>query len=443
MPLLNVTVGGMRNLGETHIELDGITAIVSENNYGKTNLMTALNLASLYITASPKERLRIMSRTDLVPLVKELQDSDFRFVMELDEPELGEYRYIRYGFSFSWVKDDGSGRKITGETIELKAKKTGKWTNYLKRDEGKYRKSYDTRSFRTVVLDDTQLAVDVLPSFDDVDINPAIRTIKNTAFLLFDALDAREKYSSPPLEFDDGSSPDGGVALNDDDLPRALFRLREADPEKFEDFLSAIHTLFPSFEAFDVDMYTLRPEIREKLMEAIGAMGDDSDDDDSDEIPFRIRDDQYRIQVKDAHLNQAVDIRRMSAGTKRIVWLVANAILAGISRIDLVGIEELETSIHPQLIQELLETLEESRGETRLLISSHSPALIQYLKPEQIYVGIPNEEGVAVFRRIAPKLMDGLVVRAYETGLGFGEYLFELMSSENRGARILSRYLEG
>ena len=57
MPLLNVTVGGMRNLGETHIELDGITAIVSENNYGKTNLMTALSLASLYVTASPKVRI--------------------------------------------------------------------------------------------------------------------------------------------------------------------------------------------------------------------------------------------------------------------------------------------------------------------------------------------------------------------------------------------------
>ncbi|MCR2034224.1 AAA family ATPase [Adlercreutzia mucosicola] len=436
MALKSITVGGMRNLGLTHIELDGITAIVSANNYGKTNLMEALGFAAAFITASAKDRLAMMSYTRYIPLVTALQDEEFHFEVELDEPDLGEYRYIKYGFSFLWMRDDGAGRRITQEAIALKADKTGKWTNYLKRAQGKYRKSYQTRSFSTVVLDDAQLAIDVLTSFEDIAINPAIRKIRDMAFVMFDAIDAQGKFSSMPLEFPGEASADGGIALNDDDLPRALYGLRTLEQEKYDDFLSAIFTLFPTFESFIVDSYKLQDEIHERLLKSFELQEGE------DDVPFRIKDELYRITVKDVHLNQPINIQRMSAGTKRIVWLVANTILANLARAEMVGIEELETSIHPQLIKSLLEILDENKGDTQLIISSHSPVLIQYLKPTQIYVGVPNENGVATFKRIRSNLIEKLAARAYDTGLGFGEYLFELMSSGERGSRDLLSYLE-
>lgn len=440
MSLRSVTVGGLRNLGLSRLDLEGITAVVSANNYGKTNLMTALGLASTFIVASPKERMSIMSSSSFVPLVTKLQDDSFHFEMELEDPDLGEYRFVKYSFSFAWIKDDGSGCRITEETIELKEKASGKWTNYLKRDAGKYRKSHISRSFSSIVLDGSQLAIDILTSLEDIDINPAIRKIKEAAFIIFDALDAQEKYSASPLEFGDGGL-EGGIALNDDDLPRSLYRLKKLNAARYDDFLAAVYTLFPSFESFDVDMFTLQPQIRERLQQALESQ-EEVEGEDEESVPFKIRDELYRIQVKDSHLNQPVDIRRMSAGTQRIVWLVANAMLSSLAKVELIGMEELETSIHPQLLRTLLETLYEYLGDTRLLVSSHSPALIQYLKPSQIYVGVPNDEGIAEFRRIDPKKLNELVARAYENGLGFGEYLFELMSSEQRGARILLSYLE-
>ena len=58
----------------------------------------------------------------------------------IDDPSLGEYRFVRYGFSFTWLRDDDTGCKITDETIEISSKERGPWTNYLKRADGKYKK---------------------------------------------------------------------------------------------------------------------------------------------------------------------------------------------------------------------------------------------------------------------------------------------------------------
>ena len=85
-------------------------------------------------------------------------------------------------------------------------------------------------------LEGSQLAIDVLTSIDDIDINPAIRLIKQVSCGVCDSLDAAGRYSSVPFEFVDSSSEEQGVMFDDDDLPRALYRLKLADPERFETF---------------------------------------------------------------------------------------------------------------------------------------------------------------------------------------------------------------
>ena len=117
MKLLSLTVGGFRNVAETTIELGGITAFVSPNNYGKSNLLKAIEFATIFINESPRTRSVMMGYVGGIPLVPELAKEDFRFQVEFEDPDLGEYRFVRYGFSFSWRRDDGTGQVITDETI--------------------------------------------------------------------------------------------------------------------------------------------------------------------------------------------------------------------------------------------------------------------------------------------------------------------------------------
>lgn len=437
MKLLSITVSGFRNVASTTLELGGITALVSPNNYGKSNLLEAIDFAFEFMGASSKQRAAWMRTPYCIPLSPSLQNEDFRFAMEFDDPSLGEYRFVRYGFSFAWLRDNGTGCKITDETIEINSKRTGSWTNYLKRAEGKYKKSHDTRSFRSIGLDDTQLAIDVLTAIEDIDINPAIRSILSISYDICNSLDTSDRFRSMPLEIGAPDSDSTSVMFDDEDLSRALFRMKQTEPEKFENFLAAIYTLFPEFEDVSVMSYELKPEQHEELSRAISKR-----DDEGGSVPFRIKDELYRLMIKSRHINQPVNISYMSTGTKRIVWLVANVMIAGASKAGCIGIEEIETSIHPRMAQELLETLNEGIGSTSLLLTSHSPYLVQYLKPEKIYIGVPNDEGIATFKRINPSMVKDALSAAYNRGLGLGEYLFELMSSDDDGSRALLRILE-
>ena len=108
-----------------------------------------------------------------------------------------------------------------------------------------------------------------------------------------------------------------------------------------------------------------------------------------------------------------------------------------------VGIEELETSIHPKLLKNLLEFLDEVLDDTSLIISSHSPFLIQYIKPEKIYIGVPSHDGTAVFKKIKGVRIKQLLNLARDHNMSLGEYVFELLSGDSDDEDILSFYLEG
>ncbi len=436
MKLLNITVGGFCNITRTTIECNGMVALVSPNNYGKTNLLIALHFAYDFISASPKARTAMMSSEACVPLVPTIQDENFLFEIILEDPDLDNpYRFIKYGFEFVWIRDDKSGCRIINEVIETSNKLGNRWTTYLKRAEGCYRKSYDTRSFRKIALDDNQLAIDVLTALEDIDINPVIHSIKQTTFAFFASLEASNRFNTPPFELNpaiNGSFHDS----SDDDLPRALFHLKEKCPEKYDEFCAAVLELFPEFEDIFLQSYELKPEDRDILVKSFKPKEEQS------EPPFLIKEELYRLMVKSKYFNQTVSITHMSDGTQRLIWLVASVIIANVQKVCCTAIEEIETSIHPKMLKSLLESLNDNIGSSAMFMTSHSPYLIQYLKPECIYIGVPRSDGVATFKRIRKGALKEVLENAHDLGMGFGEYLFELMSSDEDSAEILCRYLE-
>ena len=121
---------------------------------------------------------------------------------------------------------------------------------------------------------------------------------------------------------------------------------------------------------------------------------------------------------------------------------VANIFIASSKGMSVVGVEELETSIHPRLLKGLLEILDEVLDDTSLIISSHSPFLVQYIKTEKIYVGIPNTDGIAEFKKTKTSKTKALIKTARDHGMAVGEYLFELMAGDQDSIDTLSFYLE-
>ncbi len=443
MKIKSISVGGFKNLKRSTIQLENITAVISPNNYGKSNLLEAIDFGVDFLSYNSKDRKTMMKWIRGIPINKTIENDEFFFEVELEDESLGEYKFIRYGYTFRWFRDDGSGQKITNEWIETRPSESVRYTAFLKRAEGKYRKEKDTNSFRKINLEDSQLAIDVLAAMDDIEIQPVIKAIVDIDYHICSSLDLGDRFQSTPIEYVDHE--DGCIAFDDKDVPRALFQLKEQYPEKYELFLEAVYCLFPEFIDVAIQSYTLNVDnskVNLIISADEGELVSTTLEEAQKDIPFKIRDELYRVIITNKNLNQAINISMMSTGTKRIFWLLANVFIASAKGMSIVGVEELETSIHPRLLKGLLEILDEVLDNTSLIISSHSPFLVQYIKAEKIYVGMPNTEGTAEFRKTKSSRIKALIKTARDNGMAVGEYLFELMAGDQDSIETLSFYLE-
>ena len=440
MKVNSITVAGFKNIKKTRLELDSICTLISTNNYGKSNLMEAIDFGFDFIHESRKGRKSMMSWIKGIPLCTTMQDDEYFFEVEFFDEELGDYKYARYGFSFRWHRDDESGEIITDEWIEARENTSVRYNSFLKRNEGKYRKGKETVAYRKIELDELQLAIDVLALLDDIDISGVVKDIHDITFRVCSSLDLGDRYQPSPLEYIENE--EDVIRFDDADVPKALYVLKKKNPELYELFEEAVYTLFPEFSSISLNEYTLSDQ---NMDQHITFKVEDNDllpEEMKKEIPFKLREHIYRLFVKSEFLNQPVSMASMSTGTKRVIWLLTNVFIANLVKTGIVGVEEIETSIHPRMIKSLLEIINDSLGGAPLIVSSHSPYLVQYLKPEKIYVGIPNPNGVAEFRKIQKNKVKNVIANARDLGLSVGEYLFELLSGDSDSYKILESYME-
>jgi len=440
MKINSVTVGGFKNLNTTRLELDSICAIISPNNYGKSNLLEAIDFGFDFIHESRKGRKNMMGWIKAIPLCLALENSEYRFEIEFEDEELDEYKYVRYGFSYKWHRDDETGDCITDEWIETRENTSVRYTSFLKRKEGKYRKSKSTTAYRKIDLDGLQLAIDVLGLIEDIEIANVIKSIQKIAFRVCSSLDLRDRYQPLPLEYIEDE--EDIIRFDDADVPKALQKLKNKDSELYQLFEESLLTMFPEFTSIKLNEYDLTDQNVERQMMVTVKDKNLTEEEIEKEIPFRLREHIYRLFVKCDHMNQSLSMANMSTGTKRVIWLLANAYIANYMGTGIVGIEEIETSIHPKMMRQLLEIITDALGDTPLVISSHSPYLVQYLKPDRIYVGVPNDRGVAEFRRIQKNKLKTLISNARDIELSVGEYLFELLSGDADSYEMLESFLE-
>lgn len=322
----------------------------------------------------------------------------------------------------------------------MRATESVRYTAYLKRDKGQYRAGKTKTGFRKIALTEDVLAVDIISSFDDVEITSVIRKIKKLGYRMCNTLELDRSFRPNPIEFEfDAKS---ALAFDDDDIPRALSVLSKERPEQFNLFIETIYDLFPEFEQVELSAYSLKGKSQAFKAYVVASSEDEVVEAAPEELPYHVKDELYRLIIRSKYLNQPISMEHMSTGTKRVFWLIANAVFGGSYHTNILGVDEIETSIHPKMIRRLLEALSDILEETSMIVTSHSPYLIQYLKPESIYVGVPNDSGVATFRRIHPSKVKNLISTTRELETSVGEYLFELMSGDEDSAAILSAYLE-
>ena len=78
------------------------------------------------------------------------------------------------------------------------------------------------------------------------------------------------------------------------------------------------------------------------------------EEEETKDLPFRLPETFYDVRVKERYNNQYTSISRISSGSKKIFFILTLVIAAEINKIPLLLLEELENSVHPRLLQNLL-----------------------------------------------------------------------------------------
>ena len=119
----------------------------------------------------------------------------------------------------------------------------------------------------------------------------------------------------------------------------------------------------------------------------------------ADIVPEITSDERILLRFKDAQFDKLMPAQYMSGGTMRLTALLT--LLHETDATGLLGIEEPENELHPQLLYRLMEEFEKAAEKRQLFVTTHSPLILDALSPEQVWVMYRGADGYTRTKRTA------------------------------------------
>jgi len=414
MEINTIRICGFRNISETSISFNEITALVGLNGYGKSNLIDAIAFGFEFIQDSNSKKESSMMAKNCIPLLSTNAGKDYFFEIESKVWDGTDTYYVLYSYSFAW-KTVQSEAEIKTEILKIKKEgKNQKYNTYISRNNNTaYYKSSETgRCDKKIKIENNALIINKLLALDSLFYLPIVQQLNANHFYIERHLDASSSFE-PDLFVIKGFKELELQGMHS--IPRAIYYLKKDYPDKYDLLVNAFKLLFPNV----IDLSVL--EIKLNQSERIEV---------ADDAPFVFTDSIYTISITDTKLHQPIRFEQLSNGTKRVFLTLTVAIIADIKNLSMIAIEEPENSIHPSLFQSYIDIITQLVDGCKIIFTSHSPYIVQYLNPNSVYVGISNETGAVNFKKIAAAKAHSLLSDAAKYNSSIGDYIFTLISND-------------
>lgn len=432
MKLKEISISGFKNLGKTSINFSNnqVTSLIALNNYGKSNFLESLEFSYDFIHASQKQKKRMMEYYPAIPINKYIDTVNFEFSVLVEATYNKKPVLIFYEFEFIWTKGKNSrGAKIISENLKIKEHRSNsKFTTLVKRDKTNtlYQSSPTARCNTELKINKHTLAINKLINYDDLFYNPVLEKLFQLDFTITNLMEVEPAYGAIQIGGNIPKSEENQLR-DGHNISKFLFNLKKNKIELYELLVNSLKDLIPTIEKIDPIELDLKKLNKES---------------DLTDIPFTLPEKFYDIRIKERNNNQTTSISYVSRGTKRILLILATAIDASQKKNTLLAFEELENSIHPSLLQKLLIILTGIVPNVNILVTSHSPYLIQYLPISSIYLGVPNNKGLSCFYRIKNSKQNMIMRLAADEESNLGDYLFDMMIQDSIDPEFQENFFE-
>ncbi len=174
------------------------------------------------------------------------------------------------------------------------------------------------------------------------------------------------------------AGPQERLSQTGDNLPNVIQYLKESRPKVLERIFGILRKRIPHLERVDSSV---------------------------------LADHRLMLELKDAPFSKPILAKYASDGTlKMLAYLV---VLFDPSPSPLIGIEEPENHLHPELLPLLAEECRAGSERSQVLVSTHSPFFLNGLKPEEVWIlnrgrdGYTKAERASDFGGVAPMIEQG------------------------------------
>ncbi len=337
-----LTISNYRSLGENiRVDFGRFTALVGPNGSGKSNIVDALRFVSdaMHMGLSGA----ITHRHGIGAVRRWSGGHPFNFSIRLDlalEPETTAY------YSFELRGDSAEEYKVKSEEAMLMH---GGEKYFFKTEYGKWQEG---PSGVTPLLDEKSLALSIIGG--DARFQPLVQALQQISiYAIFpDTLRAPQKYS--PVKPMDRHGSNWASILKDQ--PRD----------------------------------TWKPELISALCKLTG---------DTEDIKISQAASYLVVQFRHTSPNRKpkwFDATQESDGTLRVAGIVT-ALLQD-PPVSVIGIEEPELTVHPGAIPLLYDFLKQASLRSQVLVTTHSPELLDLMDADDVRVVLRDQEGT----RVAP-----------------------------------------
>jgi len=379
--LKQIRVDGYKNLIDCVVNLGDFNVIVGPNNSGKSNLLEAIQMLFCFCFGSEKSREMVFKGfparrfgTSICHLVAHgNKNLSIGITFEINVGK--DVWIVDYDFTVLRHTDEKGGAKFLTETLRAKQpSRRGAYKKYISRDSNKL-KIVGKKGRNIADGISSLLAIKSLhPNFEGLPPEFKIFFIGITDIALTGVF-----VISPDRLRDSMGRGVGfeGFRISSFDLLLAIDEIWE-DKEKYEIFKQSICDI--------LDLEDLIFEAREIPTPSEGNGGEETIE--------RIR----RCYLK-RRGDISAHIAEYSDGTLAVVATLS-ALFSKHFTGPILCLEELENCLHPAAVEKLLRFLQDHAEQWPVLLTTHSPYVLNGIKPEDLNVAIVGDTGATHFEKV-------------------------------------------